>query len=105
MKPALADMFDELQRGHVYECRLRDKRWHLDGLQDGENVYIDPRPAILETLIHELMHRRFPRWGERKVTVEARKLLVSMSEAEKARWWRAYRKIRKIGRTVVEIAE
>lgn len=101
----LEDLFDELKRGKVYETRLRDPRWQLDGLQDGESIYIDPRPAILETLLHELMHRRFPRWGERRVTVEARRLVLRMSEPDKARWWRAYRRIRKIGRTIVEIAE
>lgn len=101
----LNDLMDELKRGRVYETRLANARWQLDGLQDGECIYIDPRPAILETLLHELMHRRYPRWGERRVTLEARRMVVRMSEADKSRWWRAYRRIRKIGRTVVELSE
>jgi hypothetical protein len=79
-------------RDPVYECSLRDKRWHLDGLQDGKAIYIDPRPAVLETLIHELIHRRHPRWGERAVTREARRLLATMDDKTKARWWRAYQR-------------
>ena len=105
MIPSIIDLFDELKRGRIYECRLRDPKWILDGLQDGDNIYIDPRPAILETLIHELIHRRHPRFSEKKVTTEARRLLLKMSEADKATWWRRYIKVRKMGRTVVEMGE
>lgn len=93
----LDDLYDELQRGRVYECSLRATTWQPDGLQDGENIYIDPRPAILETLLHELLHRRKPRMGERRVTVTARNLVVRMDEATKARWWRAYQRIKRRG--------
>jgi hypothetical protein len=93
----LEDLRDELSRGRVYECSLRDAQWHLDGFQSGESIYIDPRPAILETLIHELLHRRKPRWGERKVTREARALLASMDEPTMRQWWNAYRRTKKKG--------
>ena len=100
MSVDLDDLYDELQRGRVWECSLRDARWHLDGMQVGEHVYIDPRPAILETLLHELMHRRKPRMGERSVTREARKLVGKMDEQTKARWWAAYQRIKRKGRPV-----
>jgi hypothetical protein len=98
--PTLDDLIDELHRGPVVECSLRDPRFHLDGLQLGSCVYIDPRPAILETLIHELIHRRHPRLGERAVTRHARKLLGSMDEATKIRWWKLYSKVKRKGRPV-----
>jgi hypothetical protein len=100
----LDDLADELRRGRVYECSLRDAKWHLDGLRDGENVYIDPRPAILETLLHELLHRRSPRLGERAVTRQARRMVGQMDEATKARWWRQYLRTRKKARPV-EVSE
>jgi len=96
----LEDLLDEMARGRIWECTLHDPRWQLDGLQDGENIYIDPRPAVLETVVHELLHRRFPRLGERLVTKEARKLVGGMSEAQKAQWWRAYSRIKRKGRPV-----
>ena len=96
----LDDLWDELGRGRVYECSLRDPKWHLDGLQDGENIYIDPRPAILETLVHELLHRRKPRWGERAVTKQARRIVFGMDETTKRRWWRAYAKVKRRGPAV-----
>lgn len=98
--PDLDDLMDELQRGRVYECSLRDPNWRLDGLQHGEAIYIDPRPAILETLCHELLHRRKPRWSERRVTREARVLLSKMSEQDLAHWWRRYNVIKRKGRPV-----
>lgn len=107
MSPELDDLYDELQRGKVYECSVRTTQfrasgrpWQFDGLQEGENIYIDPRPAILETLIHELLHRRYPRLGERSVTRIAQKLTLGMDEATKRRWWAAYRRVRRIGRPI-----
>ena len=97
MPPNLDDLWDELNRGRIVECSLRDPKFHLDGLQSGEYVYIDPRSSILETLIHELTHRRHPRMGERTVAREARRLLATMDDATKARWWRQYRKLVKKG--------
>ena len=91
---------DELRRGKVYECTLRDPSWRLDGLQHGEAIYIDPRPAILETLVHELLHRRKPQWSERRVNREARMILSKMSEPEIALWWRKYNAIKRKGRPV-----
>jgi hypothetical protein len=96
----LDDLEDEIRRGRVYECSLRDPKWHLDGLQDGETIYIDPRPAILETLLHELLHRRKPRMGERAVTQQARRLVFGMDEATKNKWWRAYQRVKRKGAPV-----
>lgn len=95
--PDLDDLMDELSRGQVYECSLRMKTWQADGLLDGQRIYVDPRPAILETLIHELIHRRKPRLGERTVTRMARLLVLRMDDATKARWWRAYQRIKRKG--------
>lgn len=100
----LDDLDDELRRGRIWECALRDAKWHLDGLQDGDNIYIDPRPAVLETVLHELLHRRKPKWGERRVEHEAKRLVGIMDERTKARWWRAYSRIKRKGRPV-EVSE
>lgn len=100
IEPTLDDLFDELQRGKIYECSLRDPRWRLDGLQSGESIYIDPRPAIIETLVHELLHRRKPRWRERRVTREARRLLSRMGETELQTWWVRYQRVRRKVRPV-----
>lgn len=96
----LDSLWDELHRGRVYECSLRSPTWQVAGLQHGENVYIDPRPLIIETVLHELLHRLKPRWGERRVRREAERLLAHLEEPDKQRWWAAYRKIRKVSKPV-----
>lgn len=100
MPVRLEELAAELERGRVFEVSLRDKDWHLDGLQSGESIYIDPRPAVLETVLHELIHRRYRRLSERTVTREARRLLARMDETTKRRWWRAYQQTKRKGRPV-----
>lgn len=90
-------LWDELHRGKVFECSLRSKEWQVAGLQLGQNVYIDPRPLIIEAVLHELLHRLKPRWSEGRVRREALALVARMEEADKRRWWAAYRKVRKVG--------
>ena len=90
----LDDLYDELLRGRIYEANLRSDKWVMDGLQEGENIFIDPRPQVLEILIHELLHRRKPRLGERTVTKMAKHLVAMMTEDDKKRWWRQYNKIK-----------
>jgi hypothetical protein len=98
--PLLEDVWHELQKGNVYECNLRSEIWQMEGLQEGKNIYIDPRPAILETLLHELLHRLKPSWGEQRVTKEAHRLMVQMDETAKRQWWLAYKRIKKFRRPV-----
>jgi len=86
-----AELVAELKKGPVYERALRSgSRWQYHGIADGTAVHIDPRPAVLDTLLHELLHNRYPRWGEARVTRTAERLIRSMDETQKAKWWRAY---------------
>ena len=96
-KELLENLRRELERGRIYECSLRSKEWQVAGLQHGENIYIDPRPMILEAVLHELLHRLKPKWGERRLTKEARNLIATFEESDKQSWWKAYRRIRKVG--------
>ena len=81
---------EELHRGNVHEADLRDKRFHLDGLCDGDKVYVNPAPGVVEALLHELCHRRHPRWSEARVLKESRRLLSYLSEREIRAWYRKF---------------
>ncbi len=100
-EPTLDDLWDELQRGRIYQCSLPHSREHVEGVQDGENIYIDIRPAILEVLIHELVHRRHPRMSERRVLRSSRSVFLHMSDADKTKWWRAYQRIKRTTRPLM----
>lgn len=78
----------ELRKGGIHEASIKAKGWHLDGLCDHEKgaVYVDPAPTITEVLLHELLHRRYPRWGEKRVDTTAQQLLRSMTSRQ-VQWW------------------
>lgn len=99
----LAELREELSKGRVVEAKLRDPNFHLDGLCDlgSEIIYIDPRPSIVLTLLHELCHRRWPSWSERRVDRESKKLFASFSHAEIAQWYRLYLKAKRARQTPV----
>lgn len=61
---------------------------HCDGeliqgcaLLDG-TVRINPAVEVVDTALHELLHRLRPTWSERKVRHETRQLLASLTDAE-----------------------
>jgi len=99
--PPLDDLFIELQKGRVYECSVRDPIWIVDGIQDGDTIYIDPRPSILDTLIHELLHRARPKWSETAVRKHTAYLMNAMTDEQiRRRWWRAYQRTKKRHRPI-----
>lgn len=91
-RATLEEVWDEMGKGAITEAALHDATNHLDGLCDygSQRVYVNPKPSTVETLLHELIHRRWPRWGERRVDYEAKRLLSMMSHAEVAKWYRRY---------------
>lgn len=107
MTPDLDELYTALQQVKVYECSLRDAKFHLDGLQEGaDTIYVDPRPAIIETLVHELLHVARPTWSEAAVRRHTSRLFrrQHMTEATMRKWWLAYRRVKRKG-CPVEVEE
>jgi hypothetical protein len=96
--PVLADLWDELAKGDVVEAFVTHDAMHLDGLcsYQTNTVYVNPATNTVLTLLHELMHRRWPKWSERKVARESTRVFCEMSDAEVKRWHRAYQKAKRI---------
>lgn len=94
LEALLKELKAELKKGGIVEAPLRAKGWHLDGLcvHEEGRVYVDPSPSITEILLHELLHRRYPRWGEKRVDTTATRLLRSMSSQQAAWWSQQYRR-------------
>ena len=93
----LEELAEELRRGRIVEARLHDPDYHLDGLCDHDRqlIVVDPVPATVSTLLHELIHRRFPSWSEGRVRREEARLMGSMDRATLARWWQRYQRARR----------
>jgi len=111
LRPAdemLGELTEELSRGRVLEVPLKkDGRHHIEGLYDGgtEFIRINPRPALVECLLHELIHRRWPTWSERRVNREGRRLLSALDDAGVDRWFHKYQKAKRISRKRVGLDE
>lgn len=97
---ALAELEETLAVTRVYEGRLQGADAHYYGLcrHDQHAVYIDPAPAMVETLIHELVHARYPSWSERRVRRETARLFAGMTDADVDRWFRRYQRVKRRAR-------
>lgn len=93
-RPTLDELRDELGRGGIVEAEIRNPGSHISGYCDHDTqiVVVNPKPELTDTILHELMHRRWPRWGEARVRGETRRLLSTMTDADVAAFVRAYRR-------------
>jgi hypothetical protein len=102
----ISELSEEFGKGKIFEARLNSlrKREHLYGIldPDRQEIVIDPRRAIVETLIHELLHRRFPKWSERRVRQAEKSIMADMALEDVWMWYRRYkRSAKKFGRVDV----
>lgn len=103
----LAEIEETLQTITVYESQLVSDAQHLHGLCDygTHAVHIDPRPSVVEYLLHEALHARYPSWSERRVDREAVRLLSSMSTRTLNAWYRRYQRIKRTRARPVQVDE
>lgn len=95
MSDIIAQLAEELAKGRIYEATLiTDDGAHLLGLCDHGNgaITIDPKVAIVSTLLHELIHRRHPEWDEARVRRTETRALRLLSQHDIQTWYRRYRR-------------
>jgi hypothetical protein len=93
----LEELEQERDRVRIYEAPIRKEgKHHLEGLQEASTIWVNPRPATVEVVLHELLHARYPRWTERRVNREGRRLLTALDEQGVNRWFRWYQKAKRI---------
>ena len=98
----LSEVAEELAKGRIYEATLIDPTHHLEGLcdTDTQKITINPKVSIVDSLIHELLHRRYPSWSERKVREETRTLMGQLTHQDLQTWYQRYRRAVKKRRPV-----
>lgn len=93
MSDLLRELERELKRGGIFDARLVAEGEHVDGVcQPRGQIIVDPAPSVVDTLLHELLHRRYPKWGEKRVSLTANRLVAQMDHATVRRWYRKYQK-------------
>lgn len=90
-----AEVWAELKRGEdIYEADIRAKEGPVYGVcQEDVTVVINPVPSIVDSVVHEILHRIHPRMSEKNVCNLATKISRNMSGAEQARWVKKYRAV------------
>jgi len=81
----LSLIWEELGKGKVEERPLQEKRPRkkaIRGWCDGEHAVVNPIPDTCDTLIHELLHRRFPDWSERTVKARTTEMIRRLTPEE-----------------------
>jgi hypothetical protein len=82
-RPALLlRVWAELGSGRLTEEYITDRKEFVDGYIEGGHIYINPAPAVVETCIHEILHRLEPEWKEEYVANRTTYLLRRMTDSE-----------------------
>lgn len=91
----LTTLEEEFANGRIYEATLiTDDGAHLQGMCDlnTNTITIDPKVLIVSTLLHELIHRRWPDWSEQRVRRAEKRALSQLSQKDIQTWYRRYRR-------------
>jgi hypothetical protein len=75
----------------------------LTGPTTRGHVRIDPSRNIVDTAIHELLHRMRPRWSERKVRAQTARMLKALSDAEVDRLYALILSVAKVKRRPIVV--
>jgi hypothetical protein len=88
----------ELRNGLIFEARIiGGPDEHVEGVCrfDSQEITVNPAPNVVDTLIHELLHRRFPTWSEDRVRRETWRVMRQMTPEDVAVWYRKYKRLAK----------
>ncbi len=73
----------ELGAGRIREAYIpSEPAYFVDGETEGQRITINPVPEIVDTIIHELLHRLYPKWSERYIKNRTTYLMTRMSDEE-----------------------
>jgi hypothetical protein len=85
-------VWSELGAGRIREGYVSDPHQFIDGYIEGQDIWINPAPAVVQTLIHEILHRLYPNWTERYVAGQTTRLMRRMSDQEVQDLYEEYQK-------------
>ena len=88
----LGELVQEFRRGGIVEAPIEAPGEHVDGLCEGQRIFVNPAPQTVETLLHELLHRRYPRWGEKRVDKTTKRLVYYMDANSIQTWHRRFKR-------------
>ncbi len=97
------ELTEEMSRGGIIEAVIEAPGEHVSGICEGQSIVINPVPEVVDTLLHELLHRRFPRWGEKRVRATTARLMYYMDSATMRQWYRRYNRAKRTRKTTLSV--
>lgn len=81
--PLLIEVIAAIGAGRMELGPIHDDTEFVDGYAEPNGkVRINPAPAVVDTVLHEMLHRMRPAWSERAVRSKATRLMRSLSDPE-----------------------
>jgi hypothetical protein len=99
--PLMVRVWAELGSGNITEdpdLRSDVKGERLHGLQEGRHIWVNPVHAIVDTVVHECLHRLHPEWSENYVRNRTSYLVSRMTDAEVVALYDEYQHRKKLKR-------
>jgi hypothetical protein len=75
-------VFAELGAGHISEAYIKDSGSFTEGYIEGRHITVNPVPTTVCSLIHELLHRLHPGWGEKQIDNTTTALMRRMTDPQ-----------------------
>jgi hypothetical protein len=89
----LGRVWAELGSGRITEAFLpSDKRHFVEGYISGQHITVNPAPSVVDSAIHEILHRLQPAWSESYVRRTTTLILRRMTDEEVAAFYAEFQK-------------
>jgi hypothetical protein len=86
----------ELGAGRIHEAFIpSEKNFFVDGETEGLAITVNPVPDVVDTVIHELLHRLYPQWSERYIKNRTSYLMKRMTDEEVQLFYEEYQRRKK----------
>jgi hypothetical protein len=83
----------------ITEAYLKSKDTYVDGMCEGGSITINPAHNVVDTLIHELLHRIYPERSERSIRRTTTVLRKHISDEEVQWFYDEYQRRKRKGST------
>ena len=89
----LGRVWAELGSGRITEAYLpSEKHYFVEGYTEGKHITVNPAPSVVDTAIHEILHRLHPSWSENYVRRTTSLIMRRMTDEEIAAFYSEFQK-------------
>lgn len=80
--PLMVRVLIEMGAGRIYEQWISDRQVFVHGECVGKRVTVNPAISVVDTLLHEILHRLEPGWSENYIRNRTTFLMRRMSDEQ-----------------------